>query len=475
MKPASDLLDSNRLGLQKIRRAEAAHGSLQAPDLKVTLELACAEYRNGTQALEPAGPFESYTWRRTHLIDRSRSFESIYTRNEFAGFVFEDEFVARGGVTERFDFPTRTRERAAIAPAVYHLLPQRYIAAALRSPLSVRLQGLVVLESRSTSRVDMVDEAATHSLYIDEETGRLARVDVLRHANPYGDTLRTYAFAGARSVGGLTLPEAVTVTTTDNVIGAVRNVFMIDARVGADGATRSAAGAFDGVERARRPASVRALAPDVYLIENLTNSTEQWSYNVLFAEFADHVLVAEAPLDDATTQGVVARVAEVIPGKPIRYLVQSHHHDDHLGGIRGYMALGTRIVVSPGNVETIRRIAEAPFTARPDSLAKNPRRPEFEVVSTEGLILKDARNEAHVYDVGPTAHAREMLVVHFPASRVLFQSDLINAGEFPGGERAGLLSRRVRELRLRVTTMAGAHGETVTGAALARVLALEQD
>lgn len=467
MERPDELVESNRRGLQKLRRAAEQHGSLSAGNLRLTLDIECAEYRNGTQAKVSQAPFESYAWRRRHHMDRARRFESIRTRNEFAGFVFEDEILERAGVAVRFDLPTRTKEKATIGPALYHFLPQRYIEAALRNPLSVRLQGAITLESRPVSLVDMADGGATHRLFLDDESGLVLRTDVLRHADPYGETVRTYAFDGSQAAGGLTIPRAVTVTTTDAVLGSIRNVFKIStAADGKEGPSAVAHEGFADASYAARPTtSVKTLAKDVYLIENLTNSAEQWSYNVLFAEFADHILVAEAPLDDRVTRQVMSQIASVVPGKPIRYLVQSHHHDDHIGGIRGYIAEGARLVVTPGNEGLIRRIAAASHSARPDALAVAPRLPEFEIVSGS-KVLRDERLEARIYDVGPTPHANEMLVVHFPAQGVLFQSDLINAGEFPGAERAALLIGRLRVLGLKVKVLAGAHGEVLTGTAL---------
>lgn len=467
MERPDELVESNRRGLQMLRRAAEQHGSLAVGNLRLTLDIECAEYRNGTQAKVSQAPFESYTWRRRHHIDRARRLENIRTRNEFAGFVFEDEILEEAGVATRFDHPTRTKEKSAIGPALYHFLPQRYIEAALRNPLSVRWQGSITLGSRPVSLVDMVDGGAIHRLFLDDEVGLVLRADVLRHADPYGETVRTYVFEGSQRAGSLTVPRSVTVTTTDAVLGSVRNIFTISALAESEGGLRAAShdGFTEGSYASRPATSVKTLARDVYLIENITNSTEQWSYNVLFAEFADHILVAEAPLDDRVTRQVMSHIASVAPGKPIRYLVQSHHHDDHMGGIRGYIAAGARLVVTPGNEGVIRKVAAASHSARPDALARAPRSPEFELVSGN-KTLKDKRLEARIYDVGPTSHANEMLVVHFPAQGVLFQSDLVNAGEFPGADRAALLIERVRALGLEVRILAGAHGQVLTGSAL---------
>lgn len=90
--------------------------------------------------------------------------------------------------------------------------------------------------------------------------------------------------------------------------------------------------------------SAHDLAPNVWLLENVSHTTAQWSYNVLVVALDDGVLIAEAPVDSATTERVLEKVRELVPGKPVQYVVQRHHHSDHLGGIRPYVADGVTIL-----------------------------------------------------------------------------------------------------------------------------------
>jgi glyoxylase-like metal-dependent hydrolase (beta-lactamase superfamily II) len=75
---------------------------------------------------------------------------------------------------------------------------------------------------------------------------------------------------------------------------------------------------------------VTALAPDVYFVRA--------AYNSVFVVFNEYVLVLEAPRNDALTPATIANIKKTAPGKPIRYVVPTHWHYDHLGGIRGYIA-----------------------------------------------------------------------------------------------------------------------------------------
>ena len=45
---------------------------------------------------------------------------------------------------------------------------------------------------------------------------------------------------------------------------------------------------------------------------------------------------------------VIGEVKKLVPNKPIKYLVNTHHHFDHAGGVRTYAAEGATIVTARG-------------------------------------------------------------------------------------------------------------------------------
>lgn len=73
------------------------------------------------------------------------------------------------------------------------------------------------------------------------------------------------------------------------------------------------------------------------------------SHHSVAVEFKDHVVVVEAPWNEERSLAVIAEVKKTIPGKPIKYVVNTHHHFDHSGGLRTYVAEGATVITHEMN------------------------------------------------------------------------------------------------------------------------------
>src|SRR5262249_42137255 len=58
------------------------------------------------------------------------------------------------------------------------------------------------------------------------------------------------------------------------------------------------------------------------------------SHNSVLVEMKDHLVLVEAPLGEIRMRPVLDEVKKLVPGKTIRYVVNSHQHFDHSGGLR---------------------------------------------------------------------------------------------------------------------------------------------
>jgi glyoxylase-like metal-dependent hydrolase (beta-lactamase superfamily II) len=165
------------------------------------------------------------------------------------------------------------------------------------------------------------------------------------------------------------------------------------------------------------------IAPGFHMLEEASPG-----YNMLIAEFADHLVVMEAPHSSSVTQTAVDAIKGAIPGKPIRYVVPTHHHGDHAGGMRSFIAEGATIVTTPGNEAFFRRMAATNArTVNSDALSRAPRAPTVETF-TGRRVFTDGPRMFEVRDIGPGPHAQELLVAWIPSAKAVYQGDLLNAG-----------------------------------------------
>jgi glyoxylase-like metal-dependent hydrolase (beta-lactamase superfamily II) len=158
------------------------------------------------------------------------------------------------------------------------------------------------------------------------------------------------------------------------------------------------------------------------------------SHHSLAVEMADHIVVVEAPLLEERSQAVIQAIEQSFPGKPVRYVVSTHFHFDHSGGIRTYAANGATVVVHESIVPFITSVLENPSTIRPDMLTESGVTPTVEGVA-ETMDLTDGVRTVQVWHV-PNEHATGMLMAYIPSERLAFVSDLYSPPAPPQPENA---------------------------------------
>src|SRR4030095_17249842 len=98
------------------------------------------------------------------------------------------------------------------------------------------------------------------------------------------------------------------------------------------------------------------------------------SHTRVAIEMKDYMIVVEAPLNDGRSVPVLAQVKQLVPGKPIRYVVNSHSHFDHSGGLRAAVAEGATIITQEQNKAYLERAFATRSTIAPDALEKSGRK-----------------------------------------------------------------------------------------------------
>jgi glyoxylase-like metal-dependent hydrolase (beta-lactamase superfamily II) len=188
----------------------------------------------------------------------------------------------------------------------------------------------------------------------------------------------------------------------------------------------------------------------------------------IVVEFRDHLVVVDAPENEARSVAVMDAIAKLLPGKPVRYVINTHSHFDHAGGLRTYAAAGVTIVTERDNIPYYQQVWGYPRTINPDRLAKSGRTPVFDGVIGSRTFTDGARTMT-VYHYAGNMHNPGMLMVHLPKERILIEADSYtppaNAADPPGG-MANLVqfAEALDRLRLDVEQIVPIHGRLVTPA-----------
>jgi glyoxylase-like metal-dependent hydrolase (beta-lactamase superfamily II) len=205
--------------------------------------------------------------------------------------------------------------------------------------------------------------------------------------------------------------------------------------------------------------TIEPLAPGVHYVKG-------GSHHSVAIDQRDHIVVVEAPQDEARSEAVIAKVKETIPGKPIRYIVNSHVHFDHSGGLRTYVAEGATVVTHALNRPYYEKAWAEPRTIRPDRLARSPKPGSFETF-TDKLVLNDGRRSIEVHQIAGGGHNDAFAMVYLPAERILIEVDAY-APPAPNAPPPSAVNpftvnllENIQRLKLDVRTIAALHGPRV--------------
>jgi glyoxylase-like metal-dependent hydrolase (beta-lactamase superfamily II) len=147
------------------------------------------------------------------------------------------------------------------------------------------------------------------------------------------------------------------------------------------------------------------------------------THHSVAVEFADHIVVIEGPLNEQRSLAVIAEVKKLIPNKPIRYLVNTHHHFDHSGGLRTYVDEGAIIVTHEINKEFYEKAFAAPRTLNPDRLARSGKKATIETVGDK-KVLSDGTRSLELHAIKGSPHNDGILMAFLPKEKILIEVDV---------------------------------------------------
>ena len=194
------------------------------------------------------------------------------------------------------------------------------------------------------------------------------------------------------------------------------------------------------------------------------------SANTLIVAMKDGIVIFDAPVDQGQSRWVIDAAKAKYPGKPIKQLVMTHHHMDHSGGARAYVAEGAEIVIPAQARPFFEKMTQAEHKLAPDALARQPK-PAKLVDVKDKLSLKDETVEIALYNI-PNPHVDGMIIGHVVGPNLVWVTDLISprgpVGRTPATAAVG---EALRKASISNSTIVGGHGTTAKQAEIAPALA----
>jgi glyoxylase-like metal-dependent hydrolase (beta-lactamase superfamily II) len=292
--------------------------------------------------------------------------------------------------------------------------PQWHLAHALEQSQSLHWEGESVFDGQRENVVSYTDEfKGHHRLFLNSTTHLLREVSTEPQLTRFGEGFGPrIVFENYQRQGLYWTPMKVTIvqnswTIITSHLLSIRRDFD---RALSDADFAPPPGTVE-VDQKSFDLHVSKVAPSVYFVENASPD-----YNSMFVVFTDYVVVVEAPSSDSDSTKVMAAIRETAPGKPIRYIVPTHFHEDHIGGLRAYLREGATVVTTPGNL----RFMEM-FMKRLKATQPQIKLPAVEVIDgkrrfSDGIVTLDLLNV-------PSAHVDEMVVPFIPSEGIVYVAD----------------------------------------------------
>lgn len=241
-----------------------------------------------------------------------------------------------------------------------------------------------------------------------EADGRVLRIESVLPEPLLGDVAVRTQFIDYQPQGGLRFPRRIVQHHDD--------VLVLDVQVRSVG--------LDEPLQITVPENVRTSgnAPAVLFISDGVWLLGGGTHHSLLVEQAEQLVLVEAPLDDERGRALVNAARRLVDSKRVRAVVVTHHHLDHLGGLRVLAGEGAVVYTSRSSSAWLQAVLQRPLARRPDPLAALRRPPEVRGVGAQWL-LDDAQRPVQLLALRDSPHTRGLLMVWLPRERLLVHAD----------------------------------------------------
>ena len=282
--------------------------------------------------------------------------------------------------------------------------------------------------------------------------GLVEQIDSVMPHPVSGDTASKIVFSDYKDVGGLMFPMRI---QQDMGGFPVLDLTVTDVKPNSAAAIEV-------------PALVTAFAE---LVQPAQAAEGVWflaggSHNSVAIEMKDHIMVVESPLYDGRAVPTLQAAKKLAGNKPIRFVVNSHHHFDHSGGLRSAVAEGATLVTSELARPFFETAMANPNSIKPDALQNSGKKAVVTGVNGKRSFT-DGNRVVEVYYIDGSVHADGFLMVYLPKEKILIEADAFTPGApntpapaVPNALHVNLV-QNIERLKLDVTQILPLHGRMV--------------
>jgi len=356
----------------------------------------------------------------------------------------------------------------------------------------VRAAGTQRLGAQSLPAVSYADGGTTFTILFDSASHLPAAIRTRDDDNIHGDSNYDLVLADWKAVGGAKIAHSLSYRVNDVEVAKL-NYRSITANPTIAAATFAVPDAVQG--KTKPPASGNV--PYQWVLRRIFLTRFADTDNVVFPEgggfklvelapnvqhvqgggannlivaMKDHLVVFDAPVGEIQSRWVIDAAKAKYPGKPIRYLVLTHHHMDHTGGMRTYVAEGAKVIVPAPDKAYFEQDVRSPRTVVPDELQKRPRTTEIIEVKDQ-MTLQDDTGEIRLYNIS-NPHVQGYLLGHVVTGNFVWVTDLISPrGQIARSGATAAVGEALRKHGITGATIAGGHGTTAKQADIGPALA----
>ncbi|HEY3824833.1 MAG TPA: MBL fold metallo-hydrolase [Bryobacteraceae bacterium] len=308
----------------------------------------------------------------------------------------------------------------------YILLPEGFLKTALEKNAMVQEEKI---KGKKYTVISFMGDKAPVNGYIND-MGYVEKVETKIDNNVLGDIVWDAEYTNWKDFGGVKFPTHI-VQHQGTPVFFELNVadVKVNAPVDLSQPPGRGRGGPGGARGGRGPGRGEAAGP---ISEDLGGGF--WlvtgGYGAVVADFKDYIVVIEGPQNDMRAEQIIAEAKRLVPNKPIKYVINTHTHFDHSGGLRAFVAEGTTIVTQEENKSYYEKIFKYPHTLVPDMLSQKTPQPKVKIETVKEMKeMTDGEHTIDLYHLQGSTHAMGTLIIYLPKQKILVEADEFNVGQ----------------------------------------------